>query len=149
MIRQFRPEDAPSCSALILACLKNDPAYSPALLQKILRSETPEAMVERAAGIYVAVCEIDGEIRGVAGLEMNEIRLLYVAPGCRRQGIGRNLLEHLESMVPRALFSDAFVYTTKQAVAFYQACGFTDGGPFLFDLEGEKLQTVFMTLPIH
>jgi GNAT superfamily N-acetyltransferase len=148
VIRPFKSEDASFGSALIIECLKNDPAYNPSLLQKAIRCETAQAMRNRASVYYVAVYEEAGKIRGVAGLDMNEIRLLYVSPACQRRGIGRDLLLHLIGMVPRALFSDVFVYTTKQAVAFYRTYGFEDKGPFLFHLEGEKLQTVFMALPI-
>jgi GNAT superfamily N-acetyltransferase len=148
VIRPFKPEDASFCSALIVDCLKNDPAYNPSLLLKAIRNETAQVMRDRASVHYIAVYETEGQIRGVAGLHMNEIRLLYVSPGYQRRGVGRDLLLHLTDMIPGALFPDVFVYTTKQAVAFYRACGFRNRGPFLFDLEGEKLQTEFMTLPI-
>ena len=148
MIRQFHPGDAPSCCALIHACLENDPSYTPELLRIIRSSETPQSIMERAKLFYIAVYESEDRIVGMAGLDMNEIRLLYVSPDCRRKGIGRLLLEHIKSMVPRVLFADIFVYSSKQAVAFYKACGFVDKGPFTFDVAGEALQTVFMTFPI-
>ncbi len=148
MIRQFQLQDKLPCSALILSCLKKDPSYPPALLQKILRTETPQAMEERAKSFYVAVYTADDQILGLAGLDLNEIRLLYVAPEYQRRGIGRILLAHLKTMVPHTLFADIFVYSTKQAVAFYKACGFVDRGPFTFDLDGETLPTVFLTSPL-
>ena len=148
MIRQFHPEDASACSALIRNCLERDPAYPSALLQKLLSSETAQAMNERAKLFYIAVCEMDSGVVGIGGLEMNEIRLLYVSAGHRHQGIGRTLLRHLKAMVPSALFSDIFVYSTEHSVAFYRACGFVDRGPCTFCLEGQELQTVFLTCPL-
>ena len=147
MIRQFQYQDATSCSRLIHACLQNDPLYSLALREKISGLETAQAMMERARLFYVAVYESDDGILGVAGLDMNEIRLLCVSPEHRRLGIGQALLEHIKAMVPGFLFSDIFVYSSLQAVGFYRAGGFCEKGPFVFDLDGEQLQTIFMTCP--
>lgn len=144
MIRQFRNTDAAPCTRLIHSCLESDASYSPALREMFRRLETPQAMTERARLFYVAVYESGGEISGVAGLDMNEIRLLCVDPGHRRIGIGRALVEHIKSMVPGLLFSDIFVYSSLQASGFYRACGFVDRGPFVFDVNGESLQTLFM-----
>ena len=113
MIRQFQHQDADSCSRLIHACLENDPSYSFALREKIRRLETAQAMAERARLFYVAVYEAGKKILGVAGLDMNEIRLLCVSPEHQRLGIGRSLIEHIKSMVPGFLFSDIFVYSSQ------------------------------------
>jgi len=148
MIRQFQPEDASSCCALIDACLEQDTSYSPSLLRKMRTIETPQSLQEHAKLFYIAVYELEDRILGVAGLDLNEIRLLYVSPEYQRKGIGRMLLEHIRSMVPSILFAEVFVYSTEQAVSFYKACGFVDKGPFAFGLEGEALRTVFMVFPI-
>ena len=149
MIRQFQHRDAASCSRLIHACLENDPSYSLTLREKMRRIETAEAMTERARLFYVAAFESQDEILGIAGLDMNEIRLLCVSPQHRRLGIGRALFEHIKAMVPGFLFSDIFVYSSRQAIEFYRACGFAEKGPFVFDVGGEQLQTIFMTCPIN
>jgi GNAT superfamily N-acetyltransferase len=148
MIRQFRPGDASSCCSLIHDCLANDSSFSSALREKISVSETPRSMDERAGLFYIAVCELEGHIRGLAGLDMNEIRLLYVSPDHQKRGIGRLLFEHIKAMVPGALFPEIFVYSSIQAIGFYKACGFIDKGPFTFDVGGEPLHTVFMICPI-
>ena len=147
MIRQFQNPDAAPCTRLIHACLESDASYSPALREKIRRLETPRAMAERARLFYVAVFESEGEISGIAGLDMNEIRLLCVSPAHRRIGIGRALVEHVKAMVPGLLFSDIFVYSSMQASGFYRACGFVERGPFVFEVNGEPLQTFFMACP--
>ncbi len=148
MIRQFQPEDASSCCALIHACLAKDPSYSAALREKIRNSETPQSVIERAGHFYIAVYELEGRVLGLAGLDMNEIRLLYVAPEHQKRGLGRLLFEHVKAMVPGELFTDIFVYSSEQAAGFYRACGFIDRGPFIFNYDGEPLNTVFMTCPL-
>jgi GNAT superfamily N-acetyltransferase len=149
MIRQFTPGDASSCCTLIHACLDHDASYPPALREKIKRLETPGAMIERARLFYIAVYESGGQVVGLAGLDLNEIRLLCISPKYQRKGIGRVLLEHVRSMVPPALFADVFVYSSEQAADFYRVCGFAEKGPFIFNVEGEPLRAVFMTSPIH
>lgn len=101
-------------------------------------------MKERARLFYLAVYESEDRILGVAGLDMNEIRLLYVSPEHQRRGIGRALLDHIKEMAPGEFFSDIFVYSSLQAVDFYKACGFSDKGRVHFDIGGEMLPTVFM-----
>jgi GNAT superfamily N-acetyltransferase len=148
MIRPFQPEDASACCRIIHACLEADASYPSGLRAKIRAGETAQSMRERAALFYIAVYEEENRILGFAGLDMNEVRLLYVAPNSQHRGIGRSLFEHIKAMVPVAVFLEIFVYSTIGASGFYRACGFKDKGPFVFDLGSESLPTVFMTLPI-
>jgi GNAT superfamily N-acetyltransferase len=145
MIRKFIPEDAHACCSLIHSCIEADQTIPASLRGKMIRSESPQAMLERSKLFYMAVYESDTRISGIAGLDMNEIRLLCVSPGHQRCGIGRTLLDHLISMVPGYLFLDIFVYASTEAVPFYKACGFIEEGPVAFAFAGSRLQTVFMT----
>ena len=149
MIRPFRPGDAPACCRIIHDCLEVDTSYAPALRSKVRAGEKPQSMTERARLYYIAVYEEEGRVLGFAGLDMNEIRLLYIDPGFRCRGIGRSLLEHVQEMIPGSLFPEIFVYSTLGAVGFYESCGFKNKGPFVFDLEGVPLQTVFMSRHIQ
>ncbi len=144
-VRQFRPEDADACCGLVCACLRIDPLIPPAAVEALIRAESPEAMRERAKIFYLAVCVAGDRIAGVGGVDMNEIRLLYVGPEFRGRGRGSALLAHLESMVPPALFADAFVYSTPGAVGFYREHGYRPGGEHLIDVGGVSMPTIFMT----
>jgi ribosomal protein S18 acetylase RimI-like enzyme len=149
MIRQFRPEDASSCSRLVHSCILTDPTYPPSLREALCSGETPENMAERARLFYMAVYESGDQVLGVAGLDMNEVRFLCVSPEHQRRGIGRALLEHLKTIAPGTVFSDVFVYSSEQAVEFYRACGFIEKGPYIFDIGGRPLRAIFMTLPVR
>jgi len=107
----------------------------------------PQSMEERARLFYVAVYESESQIAGVAGLDLNEIRLLYVSPEHRRSGIGRALLKHIAAMAPGDFFKDLFVYSSTFAVDFYKSQGFVEEGPVSFNIGGEIMRTVFMTCP--
>jgi N-acetylglutamate synthase-like GNAT family acetyltransferase len=148
MIRQFRSEDAQSCCSLIHACIESDISMPASLRQKIKDMESASTVEERARLYYLAVYDSGRRLLGIAGMEMNEIRLLCVSPEHRRTGIGRALLEHLCSMVPGFLFPDIFVYSSTQAVEFYRTQGFIEEGPVLFAIRGEMLRTIFMKRPL-
>lgn len=147
VIRQFEAGDAASCCGLIQDCIRQDRLLGPELRRALLESESPETMRRRAASFYLAVYESDGETLGIGGVEMNEIRLLFVSPEHQREGIGRSLLKHLEAMVPAALFNDIFVYSTPAAEPFYRKHGYAERGSHSFDVAGEPLETVFMVKP--
>lgn len=149
MIRQFQAEDAESCCSMIRTSLAEDSSLSPGLREKFQAAETPAAMEERSKLFYVVVYESEGKILGVAGLDMNEIRLLCVSPESRRMGIGRALIGHLNAMVPGALFPDVFVYSSVEGRKFYSACGFLEKGMVRFDFGGEQILTYFMSLSIR
>ena len=144
MIRQFRSEDAPACLALIQDAILSDPSLSARTRDALLEGETLETVSERARLFYVAVYESEGEIAGLAGLDMNEVRLLFVAPGRQGQGIGTALLAHLEEMVPPALFREIFVYSAPAAAGFYRRAGYADRGRQPFEVQEQVLETVFM-----
>jgi ribosomal protein S18 acetylase RimI-like enzyme len=144
MIRQFRAGDADTCSRLVRDCLEHDITLDVDLRRHLLGLESPQAMQQRAALFYVAVFETELGVAGLGGVDMNEIRLLYVSPGAQRQGIGRAVLRHLEEMVPAALFPDIFVYSVPSAVGFYQAHGYRSGGEHIIDVGSHRLATVFM-----
>jgi len=148
MIRQFRPSDAEACCELIRNCIRHDPEIPADLRESLLRAESPRSIEERARLFYIAVWEAGGEVAGVGGLDMNEIRLLYVSPSHQRRGIGRAILEHLEALVPSALFKDVFVYAAVSASSFYEARGFLPRGQHGFDIGGQLLTTIFMTKPL-
>ena len=148
MIRQFRPEDAPSCNRLIQACIENDGSLSPTLRGKLLQVESPEVMQQRAGLFYVAVYESAEGVIGLGGLDLNELRLLHVAPEQQRRGIGTALLAHLEGMVPPVLFADIFVYASPSAENFYRSNGYRTGGECSIAWGSESIRTIFMTKPV-
>jgi len=143
--RQFRPEDAGSCCEILRANVGIDASCPPELRKAMLAAEVPGLMLQRAALYYVAVCESDLGIVGVGGLDLNEIRFLAVWPPYQRRGIGRLILEHLEALVPPALFGDIFVYSSPEAEGFYRACGYNAGGGETIEVHGYPVPTIFMT----
>jgi N-acetylglutamate synthase-like GNAT family acetyltransferase len=145
VIRQFRVEDATACRDLIHSCLDADPSLSASLRKKIRDGESPQTMEERARLFYLAVYEEESELLGLAGLDLNEIRLMCVSPKRWRTGIGRALFNHLSSMVPGSFFTEIFVYSSIPATEFYKTQGFIEKGSAPFHIGEESMRTVFMT----
>jgi len=140
MIRQFCDGDAIACARLIRECILCEPDLAVDVRRRLLAAETEELMMRRSRLFYVAVSELEGAIEGLAGLELNEIRLLYVSPAQQ--------LNHLEAMVPPGFFSDIFVYAAPGAEEFYMARGYRRRGEYDFT-DGElTVPTVFMTKPV-
>jgi GNAT superfamily N-acetyltransferase len=148
IIRQFRPDDAEPSSRLVRACLALDPSFPASEKECLIRAESAEAMRERAGLFYLAVAVAGNDLAGVAGVDMNEIRILYVHPGRQRQGIGSALLAHLEGMVPAALFADIFVYASPGAAGFYSVRGYESRGEHVFQVGSLAVPTVFMRKPL-
>ncbi len=144
-VRQFRPEDAEDCSRLVCSCLDQDGSLSESARQALVQLESPAAMRERAMLFYLAVHAGETGILGIGGVEMNEIRLVYVHPAHRRLGVGRALLGHLEALIPPALFGDVFVYALPEAAGFYRANGYRAGGEHVFTFRDVSIPTIFMT----
>ncbi len=142
--RLFRPEDASACSGIVCANIEADPSLPPDLRKSLRAHVTPCRIAERASLYYIAVCENSLGIVGVGGLDLNEIRLLAVGPEHQGRGFGRLLLEHLESMVPPALFGEIFVYSAPVAEGFYLACGYVSGGEHIMEIDGFPIPTTFM-----
>lgn len=144
VIRQFVLEDAEVASAIVRSCLRLDPMVPASARDELILMESPASMIERSRLFYMAVCVHAGCIAGVGGVDMNEIRLLFVDPGRQRLGIGSRLLQHLEACVPPALFGDVFVYSALGAVGFYRARGYRPEGEHLFFIAGHTVPTIFM-----
>ncbi len=145
IIRQFRAVDAGECSKLVRASLSADPMIPAAAKERLILGETPEVMRERAALFYMPVYVLENRIAGVGGVDLNEIRLLFVDLAHQRRGIGSALLRHLEAFVPPALFANIFVYSALGAQGFYRAHGYQPGGEHEYRFEGFSIPTVFMT----
>ena len=78
------------------------------------------------------VAEVDGEIKGIVGVQRRsheeaELRRMSVASGSRRQGIGRRLLETVEDFCRQEGYQRIHLTTVSQlqpAIAMYQRCGY-------------------------
>jgi len=104
------------------------PADADAILRLLHQAELPAAGVLDQFPYAYVLARRDGEIAGVAGLEMygtsGLLRSMAVAPALRRSGIGRTLVaDRLTTARERGL--DAVYLLTTTAAQFFQRLGFS------------------------
>lgn len=105
----------------------------PALLASWLANKTPEKFTGWAEApderCFVATDD-DGAILGVGLLsKAGEIRLNYVSPDARFQGVSSALIDAMENEARKLGLDRVNLNSTATAHRFYQARGFTDEGP--------------------
>jgi N-acetylglutamate synthase-like GNAT family acetyltransferase len=86
-----------------------------------------ELKSEIAAGVRFWGCESDGELLGVMGIqdkgEVDLIRHAYVKTAKRKQGIGTELLRHIEKLARKPILLGTWIDAT-WAIAFYEKNGY-------------------------
>jgi len=101
---------------------------------------------EIARGVRFYGCDLGGRILGVMGIQdvkdVTLIRHAYVRTGCRGQGIGRKLLEHMDHLAKRPILIGAWK-AAAWAIAFYEKNGFVLVG----EQEKNRLLRIYWTVP--
>lgn len=92
-------------------------------LQFILSRNTPER-IQEFASCYVLVSTLATAIVGIAALEGNEIKRMYVDPAFQRQGIGTQLIKELEIEAHKQNLSLLTIEAQPNAVPFYKSLGY-------------------------
>jgi N-acetylglutamate synthase-like GNAT family acetyltransferase len=86
-----------------------------------------ELKSEIAAGVRFWGCESDGELLGVMGIQdkgdVDLIRHAYVKTAKRKQGIGTELLRHIEKLASKPILLGTWI-DAAWAIAFYEKHGY-------------------------
>lgn len=130
-IRRFEPDDGDAVWALHMSSpLSGSPESEAEAFPDLL---DVEGVYLHSGGEFL-VAELEGEVVGMAALlptgsARAEIRRMRVRPDLQRRGIGRRLLEELESRASKLGFETLHLDTgTNQpwAIAFYEAAGYRE-----------------------
>ena len=105
LIRRFEEKDAKAVSRLIRATIEisNKKDYPAELMDELIRSETPEHVLERAGWTHFYVA-LDGErIAGCGAIgpywgkeDESSLFTIFVHPDYQGKGLGRKIVETLE-----------------------------------------------------
>lgn len=126
-IRAFRSEDGSALAAIVQRCLRevNSRDYPAAVIDKMCAHFTAERFVELAESRSIYVAD-DGQIVGTVSRDGNKVFTMFIDPDAHSQGIGRSLMEHIETLAA----SDGFDYmetgASITAHGFYLRLGYTD-----------------------
>jgi GNAT superfamily N-acetyltransferase len=129
VIRPYDPSDAARCCEIVLACLPQLDGLNPAA-RELLRSKlVPDRLNAELIRLYAVVHEEDGAVLGLAALEGDEAKRLYVDPAAQGGGIGRMLLEHIERVARSRGVKVLRGEASPSASPFHERLGFRVEGP--------------------
>lgn len=105
MIRKLKEEDAQAVSELIISTIRisNTRDYAPELMEELIKTQTPEHVLERASWTHFYVAEEDGQIIGCGAIgpywgkqDESSLFSIFVRPDRQGKGIGKAIVEALE-----------------------------------------------------
>jgi len=124
-IRAFDTADATSVSSLISTTLRisNVTDYPEEFLSKVEASLTPPSLHELAKERVIFVAVEGTAIVGTASLGRDQVHAVFVHPARQGRGIGRRLMEAVESEAQARGERGLILYASVSAVPFYEANG--------------------------
>ena len=105
IIRKFTEQDAQAVSELIITTIRisNVKDYPAELMEELVKTETPEHVLQRASWTHFYVAEEAGKIIGCGAIgpywgkeDESSLFTIFVLPEYQGKGIGRALVETLE-----------------------------------------------------
>ncbi len=149
-IRRARPEDLPYVAAVHRASILGLCAqhYSAVQLSQWTDALRPEGYAALLASREFLVAEQEGEVLGFGVLDFSEslINATYVSPKAVRRGVGRRLLEAMETLARQQGATRLRLSSTLNAVPFYQRLGYLQQGTGTNRLPtGVELPCILMT----
>ena len=104
-IRRFTEQDAKAVSELIIRTIRisNVRDYPAELMEELVRTETPEYVLQRASWTHFYVAEEEGKIIGCGAIgpywgkeDESSLFTIFVDPDCQGKGVGRAIVGTLE-----------------------------------------------------
>ena len=151
VVRRLREADARAVSELIITTMRisNIGDYPAELMEELIRTQTPEHVLERASWTHFYVAEDAGEIIGCGAIgpywgkeDESSLFSIFVHPDRPGKGVGRAIMETLEQ--------DEFALRAKRieipasitGLPFYQRMGysFKDGNAGLDEEQLYRLE---------
>ena len=126
-IRKAGRNDAQSIWAVRRAAIENQcpEFYSAETLKQWMGGRMPESFPEKAErSYYVAMLESRVIGAGAIALDSGRNGPLCVAPEYIGTGVGKRLMQYLETLAREASIRRLHLESSLNAVPFYQACGF-------------------------
>ncbi|CUT12859.1 GCN5related Nacetyltransferase [Bradyrhizobium sp.] len=125
-IRPALRDDAAHISAVIVRALRETNAkdYTNEIIERIVRSFSPEAVRQLIGQRTVFVATICGRVVGTASLDGNFVRTVFVAPDVQARGIGKLLMAEIERTARARNVASLIVPSSVTAETFYARLGF-------------------------
>ena len=105
IIRRFTEQDAQAVSELIITTMRisNTKDYPAETMEELVKTETPEHVLQRASWTHFYVAEEAGKIIGCGAIgpywgkeDESSLFTIFVLPEYQGKGVGRQIMETLE-----------------------------------------------------
>jgi GNAT superfamily N-acetyltransferase len=128
VIRPFRPADAPRVAEIIHRCLRevNARDYPAEIIERMCAHFTAAEMITLAGGREIYVAESASIVVGTVSRAGNKVFTMFVDPDRAGQGIGRQLMGHLEAAAAADGHDHVETGASIAAHDFYRKLGYTD-----------------------
>lgn len=128
LIRAAITSDVEAIAAVRASAIRDvcGPSYDPSQIQAWISSKTPQDYVRALLHRPVFVAVRDGGVVGFSELDSStgEVCAVYVHPDALREGVGRELLQAVETCATELALVQLNLHATLNAIPFYQAHGF-------------------------
>ncbi|RON19449.1 GNAT family N-acetyltransferase [Pseudomonas frederiksbergensis] len=126
LIRNAMNADAPAISRTIINTLRESNAqdYSSEIIDQVAQSFSPLAILHLLTERQVLVATVDSHIVATASLDQDVVRSVFVDPSYQGKGIGRHLMERIQSIAINAGLNLLCVPSSITAEGFYASLGF-------------------------
>lgn len=113
-------------STLIVDTLRTTNAadYDATAIETVCAAFTPTKILAQIDRERVLVCHRGSHLVATIGLRDNQLRAVFVAPRYQGQGIGRQIVEHVEGMIRASGTATVRVHSSLTARAFYERLGY-------------------------
>jgi N-acetylglutamate synthase-like GNAT family acetyltransferase len=125
-IRKFRKGDQYAVARIIREATRvtNKGFYSPAIIKHLCLDARADKILAKAKIKNFRVTILKDKIVGVVGLTENRIRQFFVHPTYQGKGIGRLLIEYIQTEAKKLNMNFLDVHSSLYAVEFYKHFGF-------------------------
>jgi GNAT superfamily N-acetyltransferase len=144
-LRAFELTDAARCCEIIHACLPTMSGLNPAARQFVAAKTIPLALAHEVQQMFTLVCEHQGVVVGMRGLDRNEIKRMYVHLDAHGHGKGTAILHALEAEAKRRCLPSLRAQAAPTAVAFYAKWGYVSMNSECWQLGQAQFRVVNMT----
>lgn len=126
LIRNAMDTDAPAISQTIINALRQSNAqdYSPEIIDQVAQNFSPPAILQLLAQRQILVATVDNHIVATASLDQDVVRSVFVDPSHQGKGLGRHLMERIQSIAINAGLNQLRVPSSITAEGFYASLGF-------------------------
>ena len=133
-IRRMTDQDAPAVSALIVTTIRisNVGDYPAELMEELIKTQTPEHVLQRASWTHFYVAEDKGRIVGCGAIgpywgkeDESSLFTIFVLPEYQGRGVGRKIVETLEQDEYALRARRIEIPASITGLPFYQKMGYT------------------------